>query len=156
MPENPRPADLAHRSPSSKHVFLPWEHCTHSPRAFIASAAARRDARPCGGMNMRNDQLRSPHTHAFSGTDVWALVLMRADRTGDRTAFVWHPYESSPRTWTYAQLARDAAAVASGLHRRGVGSADRALIHLENSPESVTPLSPAPPPSPPPPTPHTP
>ena len=86
---------------------------------------------------MGNDQLRSIHTHAFSGTDVWTLVLMRADRTGDRTAFVWHPYEGPPRTWTYAELARDAAAVASGLRRRGVGAGDRVLIHLENCPEFV-------------------
>jgi crotonobetaine/carnitine-CoA ligase len=78
-----------------------------------------------------------PRTHAFSGTDVWALVLMRAERSADRIAFVWHPYEGPLREWTYRELARDAAALAAGLQRRGIGRGDRVLIHLDNCPEFV-------------------
>jgi carnitine-CoA ligase len=87
--------------------------------------------------DMRNDHLLSSRTHAFSGTDVWALVQQRALRSADQIAFVWHPYHESPREWTYRELARDAAAVAAGLQRRGIGPGDRVLIHLENCPEFV-------------------
>jgi crotonobetaine/carnitine-CoA ligase len=86
---------------------------------------------------MRNDQLLSSRTHAFSGTDVWALVRMRAQRSADRIAFVWHPYHGSPREWTYRELASAAAGLAAGLQRRGIGPGDRVLIHLENCPEFV-------------------
>jgi crotonobetaine/carnitine-CoA ligase len=78
-----------------------------------------------------------PRTHAFSGTDVWALVQLRAQRSADRIAFVWHPYEGAPREWTYRELARDAAALAAGLQRRGIGPGDKVLIHLDNCPEFV-------------------
>ena len=86
---------------------------------------------------MRNDQLLSCRTHAVSGTDVWDLVRMRAERSADRIAFVWHPYHGSPREWTYRELARDAAGLGAGLQRRGIGPGDRVLIHLENCPEFV-------------------
>ena len=86
---------------------------------------------------MRRDDPLSSRTHPFSGTDVWALVQMRAQRSGGRIAFVWHPYYGSPREWTYRELARDAAGLAAGLQRRGIGAGDRVLIHLENCPEFV-------------------
>jgi acyl-CoA synthetase (AMP-forming)/AMP-acid ligase II len=70
---------------------------------------------------MRDDQLLVSRTHAFSGTDVWDLVRMRAQRSADRIAFVWHPYHGSPRAWTYRELAAAAAGVAAGLQRRGTG-----------------------------------
>jgi len=86
---------------------------------------------------MRRDDPLSSRTHPFSGTDVWALVQMRAQRSGGQIAFVWHPYDGSPREWTYRELARDAAGLAAGLQRRGIGAGDRVLIHLENCPEFV-------------------
>ena len=86
---------------------------------------------------MRLDDLLSSQTHPFSGTDVWDLVQMRAQRCGDQVAFVWHPYDGSPREWTYRELARDAAGLAAGLQGRGIGPGDRVLIHLHNCPEFV-------------------
>lgn len=86
---------------------------------------------------MRTDQLRSMVTHAFAGADVWTLLATRAQITGDHLFLVWHPYEGEPMAWTYRELAREAAAVAAGLLRRGVQSGDRVLIHLGNSPEFV-------------------
>jgi crotonobetaine/carnitine-CoA ligase len=62
---------------------------------------------------------------------------MRAQRSADRIAFVWHPYAGSPREWTYRELASDAAGLAAGLQRRGIGPGDKVLIHLENCPEFV-------------------
>ena len=62
---------------------------------------------------------------------------MRAQRSADQIAFVWHPYHGSPREWTYRELARDAAGLAAGLQRRGIGPGDKVLIHLENCPEFV-------------------
>src|SRR5262249_10227592 len=70
-------------------------------------------------------------------SDIWALLRMRAEQTGERPALLWHPYEGAPATWTYAELCRDAAAVAAGLARRGVRAGDKVLIHLENCPEFV-------------------
>jgi acyl-CoA synthetase (AMP-forming)/AMP-acid ligase II len=64
-------------------------------------------------------------------------VRMRAQRSADQVAFVWHPYHGSPREWTYRQLARSAAGLAAGLQSRGIGAGDRVLIHLENCPEFV-------------------
>jgi crotonobetaine/carnitine-CoA ligase len=86
---------------------------------------------------MRSDQLLSSRTHTFSGADVWDLVQMRAQRSADRIAFVWHPYHGAPREWTYRELARDAAGLAAGLQRRGIGPGQRVLIHLDNCPEFV-------------------
>jgi crotonobetaine/carnitine-CoA ligase len=62
---------------------------------------------------------------------------MRAQRSADQIAFVWHPYHGSPAEWTYSELARDAAGLAAGLQRRGIGPGARVLIHLENCPEFV-------------------
>jgi carnitine-CoA ligase len=86
---------------------------------------------------MRRDDLLSSRTHPFSGTDIWDLVQMRAQRSGGQIAFVWHPHHGSPREWTYRELARDAAGLAAGLQRRGIGAGDRVLIHLDNCPEFV-------------------
>src|SRR5579859_4499171 len=84
---------------------------------------------------MGHDQAR---THTFSGTDVWDLVRIRAYRSANQVAFVWHPYYGgSPREWTYRELAAEAAGLAAGLQRRGIGPGDRVLIHLENCPEFV-------------------
>ncbi len=69
--------------------------------------------------------------------NVWDLVRMRAEYSADRIAFVWHPYHGSAREWTYRELARDAAGLAAGLQRRGIGPGDKVLIHLENCPEFV-------------------
>jgi len=42
---------------------------------------------------MRHDRLLSSRTHTVSGADVWDLVQTRAQRSADRIAFVWHPYQ---------------------------------------------------------------
>src|SRR3984893_17976214 len=86
---------------------------------------------------MHNDQLLSARTHPLPGSEVWDLVRMRAQRSAERIAFVWHPYQGSPREWTYRELATDAAGLAAGLQRRGIGPGQRVLIHLDNCPEFV-------------------
>jgi len=55
----------------------------------------------------------------------------------NQIAFAWHPYQGPTREWTYRELARGAAGLAAGLQRRGIGTGDRVLIHLENCPEFV-------------------
>jgi crotonobetaine/carnitine-CoA ligase len=82
-------------------------------------------------------ETRALASHPFSGTDVWQLVLLRAEVSGDLPAMVWQPFEGESRTWTYAELARDAAAIAAGMSSRGIRAGDRVLIHLENCPEFV-------------------
>jgi crotonobetaine/carnitine-CoA ligase len=73
----------------------------------------------------------------FAGMDVWTLVQSRARLHPDRAFLTWQPFDGTARTWTYADLERDAAALAAGLSRRGVRAGDRVLIHLDNSPEFV-------------------
>jgi crotonobetaine/carnitine-CoA ligase len=68
---------------------------------------------------------------------VWELVRLREATRGRRAALVWHPYDADGATWSYAELTRDAAAVAAGLRGRGVTAGDRVLIHLDNCPEFV-------------------
>lgn len=75
--------------------------------------------------------------HRFHGMNVWSMVEMRARLSTDRTALIWAPFEATGHTWTFGELARDAAAVAAGLARRGVGPGDPVLIHMENCPEFV-------------------
>lgn len=75
--------------------------------------------------------------HPFVGTDVWQLLLTRARTHAGRPYLVWQPFDAEPTTWTFDEVARQAAGVAAGLARRGVGPGDRLLIHLENSPEFV-------------------
>jgi carnitine-CoA ligase len=73
--------------------------------------------------------------HPFAGMNVWQLLASRARRSGDRPFVTWQPFDADARTWTYRELARDAASVGAGLAGRGVRAGDRVLIHLENSPE---------------------
>lgn len=76
-------------------------------------------------------------THTFTGQDVWQLVELRARVSADRPFLIWNPFDGPVRTWTYGQLAKDAAAIAAGMTKRGVQPGDRVLIHLENCPEFV-------------------
>jgi carnitine-CoA ligase len=84
---------------------------------------------------VRGDQLRSLVSHQYSGMDAWRLLAVRAQRSAGLPYLTWQPFEGEERTWTFDELLRDAAAVAAGLARRGVGRGDRLLIHLENCPE---------------------
>ena len=87
--------------------------------------------------DVRDDQLRSPTSHQFSGADVWQLLNMQATVRAVEPFLVWQPFVGEARTWTYAEMLHDASAVAAGLHHRGVRPGDRILIHLENCPEFV-------------------
>lgn len=73
----------------------------------------------------------------FRNTNIWTLVTQRAETMGEREFLVWHPYEGAGASWTFGELAADAAALAAGLQSRGIRSGDRVLIHLENCPEFV-------------------
>ncbi|MEO7370623.1 MAG: AMP-binding protein, partial [Ilumatobacteraceae bacterium] len=88
-------------------------------------------------VKLTDAQARSIATHTFTGQDVWQLVLLRASTSTDRPFLVWNPFDGPVRTWTFGQLARDAAAIAAGMTRRGVQPGDRVLIHLENCPEFI-------------------
>lgn len=72
-----------------------------------------------------------------AGRDVPWMLRTAAERWPDTTFLVWEPFAGAPRSWTYAELRADVAALASSLHGRGVGQGDRVLIHLDNSPEFV-------------------
>jgi carnitine-CoA ligase len=75
--------------------------------------------------------------HPFSGTDIWELLSVRADRTPSKPFLIWHPYEGIGRVWTYAEFHRDASAIAASLRERCVTAGDLVAIHLENKPELV-------------------
>ncbi|SDM41031.1 crotonobetaine/carnitine-CoA ligase [Allokutzneria albata] len=71
----------------------------------------------------------------FTGTNVWQLIRLRTAEHPDRPAIEWRPFAGEGRTITYGELEREAAAVASGLGKRGIRAGDRVLIHLDNCPE---------------------
>ena len=76
-----------------------------------------------------------PMLHPFLGYDIPALIAERARLQGPHPFLIWHPFDDTPRCWTYQTFARDVAALAAGLSRRGIGPGDRLLIHLDNCPE---------------------
>lgn len=76
-----------------------------------------------------------PYVSPYAGLDLASLLLQRARSHGDRTFLTWAPFDRPAKSWTYAAFAGDAARLAHGLMRRGVGPDDRVMIHLENAPE---------------------
>ena len=69
------------------------------------------------------------------GRDVPWLLSRWVERAPDKTFLCWEPFAGSAGSWTYAEFAREVAALAGALHSRGVQLGDRVLIHLDNSPE---------------------
>ncbi|HEY1967331.1 MAG TPA: AMP-binding protein [Pseudonocardia sp.] len=80
-------------------------------------------------------RLTEGELHPFAGTDVWQLLSTRAVTHRGRPFVIWQPFDRAPTTWTFDQLATEAASVAAGLASRGVRPGNRVLIHLENCPE---------------------
>jgi crotonobetaine/carnitine-CoA ligase len=76
-----------------------------------------------------------PAVHPFVGMDVWRMLSAQATARPSAPFLTWHPFEGDQRHWSYGEFARQALAVAAGLHARGVRSGDRVIIHLENCPE---------------------
>jgi carnitine-CoA ligase len=80
---------------------------------------------------------RSPLTTTGTGRTVNWLLETRAATRPNHPFLVWEPVVPTGRTWTYAEFARDVAAIAEGLRIRGVGTGTVVLIHLENCPEYI-------------------
>lgn len=76
--------------------------------------------------------------HPFLGSDIWRLLETRATLHKDRPFVIWQPFDAAAVTYSYGEVARQAAAIASGLAARGVRSGDRVLIHLDNCPEFLS------------------
>lgn len=76
-----------------------------------------------------------PLLHPFMAHDIPSLLAERARGRGDHPFLIWHPFEDTPRTWTYGTFAHDVERIAAGLLARGIGAGDRVLIHLDNCPE---------------------
>jgi carnitine-CoA ligase len=76
-----------------------------------------------------------PAVHPFLGLDAWRMLSARAAASPSAPFLTWQPFDGEQRHWTYGEFARQALAVAAGLHARGVRSGDRVIIHLENCPE---------------------
>lgn len=73
----------------------------------------------------------------FNGLNLDRLLAARANERPDHPFLVWAPFNSEPKTWTYRQFATDAARLAGGLAKRGIGRGDRVLVHFENCPETL-------------------
>jgi carnitine-CoA ligase len=80
---------------------------------------------------------RSSLTTAVSNHTIGSLLDLRATDRPSHPFLVWEPFAGEGRTWTYAEFARDVAAVAEGLRRSDIGVGDKVLIHLDNCPEYV-------------------
>lgn len=76
-------------------------------------------------------------SHLFKGLNIWKLVQLRSKASARSEAFTWCPVDGRQRSWTYAELYREASAVAAGMQQRGVKQGDKVLLHLENCPEFV-------------------
>ena len=76
-----------------------------------------------------------PYVSPYAGLDQASLLLSRARTHGKRKFLTWAPFDAPATSWTYAAFADDAARLAHGLARRGIGPGDRVMIHLENAPE---------------------
>lgn len=79
--------------------------------------------------------IRPTRAHPFTGRNVPWLVDKRAQTHADKIFLVWEPFNGPPRTWTFAQFARETAAYAAGLAAWGIGEGDVVNIHLDNCPE---------------------
>jgi len=73
----------------------------------------------------------------FHGLSLDRLLNARATERPDHPFLIWAPFDGEPKTWTYQQFATDAARLAGGLARRGIGPGDRVLVHFENCPETL-------------------
>jgi crotonobetaine/carnitine-CoA ligase len=73
----------------------------------------------------------------FCGLNLDRLLAVRALERPDHSFLVWAPLEGEPKTWTYRQFAAEAARLAGGFARRGIGCGDRVLVHLENCPQAL-------------------
>jgi crotonobetaine/carnitine-CoA ligase len=73
----------------------------------------------------------------FGSLNLDRLLDARARERPDHPFLVWAPFEAEAKTWTYRQFAADAARLAGGLARRGIGPGDRVLVHFENCPETL-------------------
>ncbi len=73
----------------------------------------------------------------FAGLNLHRLLDARACERPDHPFLVWAPFEEETKTWTYRKFATDAARLAGGLARRGIGPGDRVLVHFENCPEAL-------------------
>jgi len=73
----------------------------------------------------------------FAGQDIPWLLRSWADLQPDKTLLIWEPRQGGSRQWTYAEFWLDVQRIAAGLAGRGVGRADKVLIHADNCPEMV-------------------
>src|SRR5581483_7134322 len=73
----------------------------------------------------------------FGDADMASVFASRCREHAHRPYLIWQPFDQPSVTYSYAELGREAHAVAAGLQARGVRPGDRVLVHLENSPEFV-------------------
>jgi len=73
----------------------------------------------------------------FHGLNLDRLLSARAVERPSHPFLIWAPHEGEPKTWTYRQFAAEAACLAGGFAKRGIGIGDRVLVHLENCPQAL-------------------
>lgn len=71
----------------------------------------------------------------FSGQDFPWLLATQAKAYADKPLLIWEPFDQPAQTYTYQAFDQAVGRVAAAMENLGVGSGDRVLIHLENSPE---------------------
>lgn len=68
----------------------------------------------------------------FAGRDLHWLLGTRAASCPDRTCLIWEPFDGEGQELTYGQLLVEVESLAAGLQRRGTGSRDRVILHMDN------------------------
>ena len=70
--------------------------------------------------------------HPFTGKDLPWLLEAQAEKRPDHPFLIFEPFDSAPRTWTYARFLAAVQSVAAGLVARGVCGGDFVLLHMDN------------------------
>src|SRR3954454_15683397 len=73
----------------------------------------------------------------FNGMNLDRLLEARQRERPNHPFLIWAPFDGEVKIWTYRQFATDAARLAGGLAKRGIGPGDRVLVHFENCPEAL-------------------
>ncbi len=81
--------------------------------------------------------LRPTAFHPFARQNIPWFLKSRSEVFGDRVFIAWEPFSGEPKTYTYAEVADNAAKVAKGLYELGVQQYDYVVVHMNNCPEFI-------------------
>lgn len=82
-------------------------------------------------------QIEQSYASALEGLDIPWMLEQWAERSPNKEALIWCPFDGEYQRFTYADLYAQARGLAAGLSARGVKPDDFVILHLDNSPEFI-------------------